>query len=245
MTVPDRLITEEKRGTGPTLKPRDAATLILVDHAGPAPRVLMGRRRPDLAFMPGKYVFPGGRVDPTDAKAPACDHLPEALEARLLVRMRGRPSRRRARALAMTAVRETFEETGLLVGTPGDASADGLPEIWADYLGQGIVPALSPLRLVARAITPPGRPRRFDTRFFTAPADAIGKRLPLDCAPDGELEDICWLTFDAARDLDLPRITHVVLDGIEADLAAGVNYDRHPAVPFYHMRHGRFVRDMV
>ena len=49
-----------------TLKPRDAATLIIVDSSSGEPKVLLGRRRMDMVFMPGRYVFPGGRVDPAD-----------------------------------------------------------------------------------------------------------------------------------------------------------------------------------
>lgn len=245
MTVPERLRTKEKRGPGRSPRPRDAATLILVDDTGATPKVLMGRRRGDLAFMAGKYVFPGGRVDADDALAPSGDNLPDGLERRLMARMRGRPSRRRARALAMTAIRETFEETGVLVGHPKDADYQYLSESWTAFLRNGIIPVLAPMRLVARAITPPGRPRRFDTRFFMAPSGAIGRALPVDAAPDGELEDIAWLAFDDARDLDLPRITHVVLDTIEAGFRDGVDYDRHPAIPFFHMRHGRFVREEV
>ncbi|MCB1490968.1 MAG: NUDIX domain-containing protein [Rhodobiaceae bacterium] len=245
MTLPERLRDKVKGGPGGAIRPRDAATLIILDTAADKTRILMGRRRRDLAFMAGKYVFPGGRLDADDPRAPVLDDLPGGLEQRLLARMRGRPSSRRARGLALTAIRETFEETGILIGRSGEADGGRLPAVWQDFLRHGIVPTLAPLRLVARAITPPGRPRRFDTRFFMTVADAIGRRLPLDSAPDGELEDICWLTFGEARDLDLPDITHVVLDEIEEALTRGIDYAGHPSIPFYHMRHGRFVRDMI
>ena len=102
----------------PAPRPRDSATLILVRSDGPELRVLMGRRHERHSFMPGKFVFPGGAVDEADAQVcPAVDLDSRSL-AKLMLRMRGRPSARRARALAMAAVRETFEETGLILGRP-------------------------------------------------------------------------------------------------------------------------------
>ena len=101
-----------------TLRPKDAATLILVDRTGPAPRILMGRRRASQVFLPNKFVFPGGRVDRCDRTMPALGDLPEIDRARLLHDMKGEPSDARARALGLTAIRETFEEAGLVVGTP-------------------------------------------------------------------------------------------------------------------------------
>lgn len=245
MKPPERLRGVETRPGGLRLRPRDAATLIILDTEGDEPRVLMGRRRSDLAFMAGKYVFPGGRVDPADARAPSVDDLPPPLCARLLTRMRNRASASRARALALAAIRETFEETGVLIGTEAEPPRPAPNAIWQAFVGHGVVPRLSGLRLIARAITPPGRPRRFDTRFFAAPAAAIARRLPLDEAPDGELEDIAWLTFDEAQALDLPSITHVVIDTLRADAADLARYGDHPPVPFHFMRHGRFVLDML
>lgn len=243
MTVPERLRGVEPRPKGPVLKPRDAATLILIDNECPTPRILMGRRRADLAFMAGKYVFPGGRVDPADGKAPATDTLSDAFENRLMNRMRNRPSRRRARALPLAAIRETFEETGVLIGSEGSVRESAPNKIWQSFIDHGVTPTLSGLRLIARAITPPGRTRRFDTRFFAAPAASIARQLPIDVAPDGELEDIAWLTIDEAQALDLPRITHVVLDTLKADDDIFRRYCDHGPVPFHYMRHGRFVLD--
>src|SRR5436189_1050761 len=142
------------------LRPRDAATLIIVDGASGEPRVLLGRRRLDMAFMPGRYVFPGGRVDPAD-KHVAVEHDLEAGEiGKLMVAMKGTPSAARARALALAAVRETFEEAGLLIGTPAQAAT--LPKVpgWQDFFAHGFQPKLTGLTFFARAITPPGRPRR-------------------------------------------------------------------------------------
>lgn len=72
----------------------------------------------------------------------------------------------RARALALAAIRETFEEAGLLVGRRVAFVPRTRARGWAAFLAHGVVPALDALEYVARVITPPGNPRRFDTRFF-------------------------------------------------------------------------------
>jgi 8-oxo-dGTP pyrophosphatase MutT (NUDIX family) len=88
------------------LRPRDAATLIIVDDASGEARVLLGRRRSDMVFMPGRYVFPGGRVDRADRHITVQDNLKSNDVAKLLVAMKGAASQARARALALAAVRE-------------------------------------------------------------------------------------------------------------------------------------------
>lgn len=189
------------------LKPRHAATLIVVRDDGPAPRVLMGRRNRGHAFMASKWVFPGGRVDRGDYGAPAAAELDPAVAERLTREPRHPSPARLARALALAAVRETFEETGLLLARrsqPRPAAG-----AWRPFLALGALPDLSPLAFVARAITPPYRPRRFDARFFMAPAQAL---LSLERQPDcGELDEIAWVTLEETRDLDLPSITRMVL----------------------------------
>src|SRR6267378_551529 len=104
-----------------TVRPKDAATLILIDRSGRVPKVLLGKRHAGHKFMPGKFVFPGGRVDPTDKAMPVARPLHRHAEARLMQRFhRGSPLR--ARALALAAIRETFEETGLLLGVRSEAA---------------------------------------------------------------------------------------------------------------------------
>ncbi len=203
---------------------RDAATLVLVDKAQAVPRILMGRRRADLAFMANKFVFPGGRVDVADRTAPSETPLAPSVCAKLLIRMRGRPSVTRAHALAIAAIRETREETGFVVGPPDR-------------------PNLAGLNFIARAITPPGRPRRYDTRFFLADAASMTARVH---DGDGELVDLSWFTVAEIRALDLPGITRLVIDDVAVLLAQdnrAVGPD--PCVPFYFHRHGRFQRTLV
>jgi len=210
------------------VRPRDAATLIVVRRDGPAPRVLMGRRSRGHDFMPGKWVFPGGRVDRADARAPAATELQAAVAAKLALTV---PSRRPGlgRALALAAVRETFEEVGLLLARPGATRPGAGP--WRPFLALGALPDLAALRFVARAITPPYRPKRFDARFFMADAEVL---VSLERAPDcGELDEIAWVDLPEALALDLPNITRFVL----GDIAERLDDPERP-IPFMRFERG-------
>ncbi|MEM7425644.1 MAG: NUDIX hydrolase [Pseudomonadota bacterium] len=205
---------------GPALRPKDSATLIMVRQDGPKPRVLMGKRHESSTFMPNIYVFPGGRVDKADSRVTPASQLDSAVEEKLQVKMRGRPSSGRARALAMAAIRETFEETGLLIGTEAGGKRTSAHKDWAEFLSTGLKPQLSPMRYIARAITPPGRVRRFDSRFFVVGTEHVAN-LDAPRASTDELIETHWLTFAETRDLDLPWITGQVLKLLEAGLASG------------------------
>jgi 8-oxo-dGTP pyrophosphatase MutT (NUDIX family) len=237
-------MTDARPGAVPpkALRPRDAATLIIVDMAGGDPRVLLGRRRADLAFMPGRYVFPGGRVDPSDRYIPVERDLEPGNIRNLMVAMKGNRSPGRARALALAAVRETFEEAGLLIGTPAQAASPPKARAWQQFYSHGYRPALAQLTFFARAITPPGRPRRYDTRFFCVAAEAIVHRV---AAADGELSDLEWHSIEQARALELPNITRVVLEDLSERIAAGALHKCDVPVPFYHRRNGTFHRDLI
>ncbi len=223
-----------------SMRPRDASTLIIVDRSGPAPRVLMGRRRMEQVFMPGKYVFPGGRVDKTDRLVISADELSASETGKLMMQMKGAASPGRARALALAAIRETFEEAGLVIGAPLPQPTSAGVSGWDEFFASGYMPALSPLTFFARAITPPGRTRRYDTRFFYMDAAAIAHRTESN---DGELSGLHWLTMDETRELDVPPITRVVLE----DLMERIDTDSLNAgtgkVPFYHFSKGSFRRD--
>lgn len=227
------------------LKPRDAATLIIVDTKEHAPRVLLGKRRMDLKFHPGKYVFPGGRVDKADRTVKASDALAAADLARLQVDMKGGPSPTRARALALAAIRETYEEAGLIIGTPVDRTAGAKPQAdpsWQRFFDLGFAPRLSAITFVARAITPPGRPRRFDTRFFCVAAEAIAFRGE---PPEQELSDLVWMSIEDARSLDLPPITRIILEDLQERLARGPGAQHSAPVPYYFFRNGTRRRDLI
>ena len=210
----------------PHIRPRDAATLLVIRRDGARPRVLMGRRVGGHAFMPDKWVFPGGRIHPADFKVAVASALaPDVADA--LTRT---CAAARARALAATAIRETFEETGLIVGRPGAARTKSAE--WRDFLASGHLPDLAPLRFVARAITPPARTRRFDARFFTVDAEHLVSLDP--GAGSGELDEIAWFDWDAAAALDLPSITRAIL----AEVAARENEPDRP-IPYHRFDNGR------
>jgi 8-oxo-dGTP pyrophosphatase MutT (NUDIX family) len=210
------------------LRPKDAATLVLVRRDSDAPRVLMGCRSSGMAFMANKYVFPGGRMDPGDQRIPVAADLRPDVMARVA---KGITSAR-ARGLALAAVRETFEETGILLGERGPTPRTRSPA-WVKFFAHGIAPRLDGFQFIARAITPPNRTRRFDARFFMADADAIAHAL--DAATHEELLKPAWLTLAEARAVDLPNITRRVLDEVEARLANGLDAAR-PALFFRFLR---------
>lgn len=204
---------------------RDAATVIVLRDRTTRPRVLMGQRGSRAAFMPNKVVFPGGAVDPEDARVPLASPLPAGCAARLA----DDADPALPPALAAAAVRELWEETGQILGRPGEWPG-AVPDDWRAFAATGHVPAADALQFVFRAITPPGRPRRFDARFFLVDADALASD-PDDFGPAcDELSHLQWIALDAVRDHDLPFITQVVL----AEIAARVHDAGPPAsVPFF------------
>jgi 8-oxo-dGTP pyrophosphatase MutT (NUDIX family) len=229
----DKAMSDEvKRPDIKPMRPRLAASLILTRTVGSRVDVLMGRRSSKHVFMPNKYVFPGGRVDRADLTAPlAGDLAPEVLDTMC----RALPARR-ARAAAAAAVRETAEETGLLIAQSGSARTRHVN--WQPFRRHGVLPDLAPLRLITRAITPPGRTRRFDTWFFTTDAGALfDDRAP---KPSAELEDVQWVELGDARQLDLPFVTHFVLDELKRVLPPAPQ-----PVRCMRARHGKMVVETV
>src|SRR5271165_1571084 len=223
------------------LRPRDAATLIIVERSGRDARVLMGKRHAGHKFMPGKYVFPGGRVEPEDRRMSVAGALDPHVEEKLNARV-PRPSPAFARAIALAATRETFEETGLAIGVSDyGAPAEAPQGIWARFAATGVYPALDDIDFLARAITPPGRARRFDARFLIIDARFIAKRIEGVVHPEAELVDLVWTPLDKARDLDLPAITRQALDDLAAALDGGL--DRRRPRPFYRELRGKRFRE--
>ena len=185
---------------------RDAATVVLL-RAGPGgPSVLMGQRGARAAFMPSKFVFPGGAVDPGDAAAPLAAPLGDELRAALCVETDATPE-----ALVVAALRELGEETGQRLSRPGEGCG------WPGWGGR--VPDPSSLRFVFRAVTPPGRPRRFDARFFLADADALETDPDDFSRAEDELSHLRWVPLAEARRLDVPFVTEVVLGEVAAHAA--------------------------
>jgi 8-oxo-dGTP pyrophosphatase MutT (NUDIX family) len=227
----------------PYRRPVDAATLILVDRSSEIPKVLVGKRHDKVVFMPGKFVFPGGRVDIADARVPVAAPIPAALEANLL---KGSPkvTAARAQSLAVAAIREACEETGLCLGRAADGKTSALTGPWRPFADAGLLPDPSGLFLIARAITPPGRIRRFDTRFFTADASAIAHRVEGVIHADAELVELVWVELGSKPLADLHPMTRNVLNELDKRLATGAL--RHDTdVPFYRFYGGKMHRDVL
>jgi 8-oxo-dGTP pyrophosphatase MutT (NUDIX family) len=182
------------------MRPRDAATLIIVRQDK---QILLGRRNAKHLFMPHRYVFPGGAVDAGDARVPCPLPLARDVEKQLTTSV----SAARARALAMAAVRETFEETGLIVGERSSRPPKSRSPHWQPFFDTGHVPALDRLQYFARAVTPPGMVRRFDARFFLCSADHVTGKLK----GNGELAHLHWVSLANVGKLQLAPITQLVL----------------------------------
>lgn len=230
--------TELRRSAGDrATRPRHAATLMLVRRDGPAPRVLMGRRHASARFMPDRWVFPGGRCEPSDARAPAATELtPDTAD--LLCRAVPRAAAATLpRALGIAAVRETWEETGLRLARPAPAPASPPAEPWPAFAADGRLPDLAALRFVGRAVTPPPLARRFDARFFQADAQALAG---LDARASPELDEVAWLTLADTREVELPSVTRVVL----RELALRLDDPSRPPL-FLRVSHGRRRADPI
>ncbi len=233
----DYIASAEMRQRGPAVRPRDAATLIIVRKDGPQPLLLMGKRAGSHKFMPNKYVFPGGKVDAGDGRLkPPSDLLPP-VRKRL---MKG-CTETRARALAMAAIRETYEETGLILGETDSPTLRSRSPHWREFLGHGINPRLDVLHLVARAITPAYRNRRFDARFFMADARYLVGEVHERPQGSGELLQLHWVSFEQAHELELAHITRAVLFEVEQRLREG--HGPEVAGPFVRTRGRRIVVD--
>lgn len=209
------------------VRPRNAASLILMRHRRGAIEVLLGRRARAHSFLPGFYVFPGGRLDATDRRVtPASPLRPEV--ARLVAHSCPPTS---AQAYALAAVRETSEEVGLVIGGP---AAEGVaPPPWRGFAEAGLAPALDALDYVGRAITPPEAPIRYHNRFFIAEASHAKGRLE----SNGELLDLGWRTVDDALALGLVDVTEFMLGEAAQLFADGPTSDRR--TPLFGYRNGR------
>lgn len=228
----------------PGQRPRDAATLIIVRRDGAETRVLMGKRHGGHVFMPNKHVFPGGRLDAADCRVQSPYNLHDQVEQKLLLRMRGRPSASRARGLALAALRETFEETGFIAGKKAALLSAAPSQEWQDFADTGYAPDPSALKFIFRAITPPGRSRRFDARFFLVDAAHIANLDSPYHGGSGELLETAWLSLTEALSLDLPSVTRHAI-GLVGDLMEQNSAQSQQSVPFHYSRRGKWQEDIL
>ncbi len=190
---------------------QDAATVILVRDPRDAPRVLMGQRGKAAAFMPEKFVFPGGAVDEADESVPLAGVGPVCSKRLLAETTATDPDR-----FAAAAIRELWEETGQCLGRAGNWPNP--PGPWRGFAEPGLLPDAGALSFFFRALAPPGLSRRYDARFFLA--DAAALRFDADdfSRAESELSHIQWVPVDSVRDLDLPFVTRLVLTELQRHL---------------------------
>jgi len=181
-------VTSAIAAAGRAVRPRDAATLVAWRCGAAGLEVLMGLRAPRHRFVPGHYVFPGGRVDRRDYRAA----VRSPLRAEVARRLCASCPPRLAHALAVAAVRETWEETGLALGQAS---------------GGAVHAELQALDYVLRAITPPQSPIRFHARFFAVAAEHLSGRLE----GNGELLDLAWRPVEACLRLPIVDVTEFLL----------------------------------
>jgi 8-oxo-dGTP pyrophosphatase MutT (NUDIX family) len=181
------LIVSPSVAAGRTVRAKHAASLIVLRFVDDEPHMLMGMRGAKHRFMPNRLVFPGGRVDRADHTARFATPLPQATETAL--RKNTNPSL--ARALAAAAARELLEETGLTLGHP---------------------PRMDGLHYLARAVTPPGLPIRFNARFLLVEEKHVSGEL----GGDGELEGLRFYGMTEALALQLALPTRRVLERLKA-----------------------------
>jgi len=214
---------------------RNAATVILVRETLDGPKVLMGQRGHSAAFMPDKFVFPGGATDPEDTQVSLAGEPSD----RTLEQLAKHSDPDLVKPLLLSAVREMWEETGHALAITSDTApglAGAQPQSWQAFFNNGWLPDASGLSFIFRAITPPGRPRRFDARFFLGRAELItGDPDDFSNASD-ELAHLQWIPLSKTREFDLPFITEVVLAEVQSRLA---NPHEEHAVPFFAHEDGR------
>jgi 8-oxo-dGTP pyrophosphatase MutT (NUDIX family) len=214
-------------------RPRDAASIMLLDRSQAQVRVLVGRRSKAHVFMPDLHVFPGGRRDTSDHKLAWIGDIHPTVLERLKTCYGKHASESRLRAIALAALRELHEEASIAIGRK-DCGNTPLP----------FLPDLTNLRYMARAITPPGFPRRFDTHFFAVFTDEAGVE-PTDIRDSRELEDLRWIDVNDVSAVHMPGITEIILGDLRSSLQSDASLPFGRPVPFYYTRHGRFVRDLL
>ena len=205
---------------------KNAATVILLRGSQKNPEVLMGQRGKNASFMPNKFVFPGGALDPGDLEIDFNGDIPTKCIEKL--RLKADPSL--AKPLIAAGIRELWEETGLILGSKSKTKMDSIPKNWKDFFALGYQPSADNIEFVFRAITPPGRTRRFDARFFLLSSDNIKGDLDDFSKASGELSHLQWIELNSTQNLDLPFITEIVLSEVLSKLKG----NRNNGIPFYY-----------
>lgn len=202
--------------SGPPVVPKDAASLMLLRDAGGTIEVLMGQRHTKSPFMPDIYVFPGGKIEPDDWSITPSRQLDPAVSTAL--RATSKCSEAKALALANAAIRETWEEVGLMLAE--DAAPVTGEGPWAGFTARGLKPDHGALRMIGRAITPTNSPYRFHARFLAAPASRTRGTL----AESHELADLGWHSLSEALKLPIIDVTECMLARVSELSAEGLGF---------------------
>lgn len=212
--LPERFAEQIEHPPAEPAPTRPAATIVLLRDGDDGLEVLLMRRNRNAGFVPGAYVFPGGRVDGADATPEVLDRL-DGLTAELAEERLALPGAKPpAIAYYLAALREAFEETGILIGRRADgtplataASSHDVDRVRDDVMEDRIAFGEALDRLACRVdgrsveylahwITPLAEPRRYDTRFFAA--HVTGDTTPI--VDPREMTDALWVTPSAALD---------------------------------------------
>ena len=219
----------------PPVRPVDAAGLVLLRESSRGLEVLMGRRHGRASFLPDVFVFPGGRVEAMDFDETG---FGEALSPAVAAMLSRPVSRVSPAALARAAIRETYEETGLMLGRPASVPPGRPVAPWGQFARLGLAPALDAMLPVARAITPTDSPVRFHTRFLWAD----GGLAQGEIGGDGELEEPGWRTIGEIRRLPLVDVTQFVLAEAVRRWRGAVAREAPPPLYCYRSDHARVIR---
>jgi 8-oxo-dGTP pyrophosphatase MutT (NUDIX family) len=216
--LPEKFAESIERPPGEPVAARPAATIVLLRDGAAGMELLLMRRSRRAGFVPGAWVFPGGRVDSADATVATLEHLDDIDAADAADRLDLHDADPPAIAYYLAALREAFEETGILVGIRPDGSApptaaedegvDGVREdlmqdriSFAEALGRlGCRVAGEAVEYIAHWITPEPEPRRYDTRFFAARVPSEARAI----VDPREMTDALWITPAEA----LARLEH-------------------------------------
>ncbi len=223
--------------------PRPASSVLILDYDHKPTRVLMGLRQHTHIFLPNTYVFPGGRIDKSDSRLKHfMPHQDQTLD--LLQRTtHKRHASLYKQAFGLACIRETLEETGYFIGQ----FTQYRPRIssqWKNFFQAGMCPDLSILHYIARAVTPTGKPRRYDTCFFAVDA----KHIHTTHHPshiDDEFVNICWLTWEEAINSRISSITKHLLHDVSSLFDSRDNLCQTSHIPFYHQRGKQYIRDIL
>jgi len=194
-------------------KPKLASTLVITCGSGNNLKILMGQRSKRHDFMPSVYVFPGGRVDRADSYAPYTG----ALSTRTERILEAAYTPRRARAVVLASLRETWEETGLMLGKDTRMMRNLTHPSYDAFREAGLTPDLSGIEVFGRAVTPPHRHKRFDAWFFVK---HLGDITPPAISDSHELQNVGWFTFEQIETLETQRATDMMLQVLKTFLKA-------------------------